>query len=369
MGLLPEVVEIHVAHRLPLGTAGPHVLGVAAAVALDEGVRLLHDGPGGAVVGLHQQHLPLRVDLPELHQRLGPGRPEAVDALILVPHHEQVAAPGSQQAEDGVLDFGGILGLVHTEVGVFALEVGQDVGVPAENPQGKDHLVVVVHAAVALQILPVTEIDGGEIHPVHLNGPHLLIPQHAVLAAGDAGAHLLHLLLPRPLGPVGLHQPAHQGVQLPLIGPQSERLRPLGPGVVGDDGLADAVDGAEGQRAGVRLPKEGGKAPLHVPGGGYSVGDGEDAPRLHPQAVDEIAQPGHQGGGLAAARHRQQQGGPLGPEDGRLLLGIGGEGVSGFEFGVGHGVSSLSVRTVQSTPAPAESQAAVAAWSGACYTG
>ena len=44
-------------------------------------------------------------------------------------------------------------------------------------------------------------------------------------------------------------------------------------------------------------------------------------------------------------------------------------GVSGFEFGVGHGVSSLSVRTVQSTPAPAESQAAVAAWSGACYTG
>lgn len=62
VGLLPEVVEIHVAHRLPLGTAGPHVLGVAAAVALDEGVRLLHDGPGGAVVGLHQQHLPLRVD-------------------------------------------------------------------------------------------------------------------------------------------------------------------------------------------------------------------------------------------------------------------------------------------------------------------
>ena len=60
---------------------------------------------------------------------------------------------------------------------------------------------------------------------------------------------------------------------------------------------------------------------------------------------------------------------PLGPEDGRLLLGIGGEGVSGFEFGVGHGVSSLSVRTVQSTPAPAESQAAVTAWSGACYTG
>ena len=44
------------------------MLGVAAAVALDEGIRLLHNGAGGAVVGLHQQHTPLRVELLEVQQ-------------------------------------------------------------------------------------------------------------------------------------------------------------------------------------------------------------------------------------------------------------------------------------------------------------
>ena len=247
-------------------------------------------------------------------------------------------APRRQQVEDGVLNLGGVLGLVHAETGEPALIPGQQLRVPPQGPPGEHQLVVVVHAAVLLQIAAVAEVHRREVHPVHADGPDLLVPQHAVLAAGDLPPHLLHLLLPRPLRPVGLHQPAHQGIQLPLIAPQGEGLHAPQPGVAGDDGLAQAVDGAEGQFLRVLLPEEGDEAALHVPGGGHGVGDGEQLPGIHPLAVDQIAQPGHQGGGLAAARHRQQQGGPHVGEDGRLLLGVGVQAVFGFELWVGHGV-------------------------------
>ena len=38
-------------------------------------------------------------------QSLGPSRPEAVDALVLVAHHENVALPRRQEAEDGGQDY------------------------------------------------------------------------------------------------------------------------------------------------------------------------------------------------------------------------------------------------------------------------
>lgn len=68
------------------------MLGPAVLIALDEGVRRLDNGRPGTVILLHVQHLGVGIDGVELREGLGPGGPEAVDALILVPHHEEVAA-------------------------------------------------------------------------------------------------------------------------------------------------------------------------------------------------------------------------------------------------------------------------------------
>ena len=149
IAVLPVVVrQRHHFHRRALGVARVHMFGSAALVALDERIRRLHDGLGGAVVGLHHQHLGPRPDLLKLQQGLGPRRPEAVDALVLVPHHKEVAGLYRQQAQDGVLDFGGVLGLVNTEKRPAALEVGEDIRVLPEDAVGEHHLIVEVHKAV-----------------------------------------------------------------------------------------------------------------------------------------------------------------------------------------------------------------------------
>ena len=79
---LPDVVP-----RLP---GSPHVLLMAQKVLPDKGVRRLHDFGIGTEILLHQEHLRPGMLLLESQQRLGVCRPEAVDALILIPHQEQV---------------------------------------------------------------------------------------------------------------------------------------------------------------------------------------------------------------------------------------------------------------------------------------
>ena len=335
--LTAVILQLHHPNGLPLGVVCGHMLGMAALVALDEGVRLCYDGPGGAVVGLHQKHPGLRVDGLELQQGLRPGGPEAIDALVLVADQEQIPASGRQQAKNLVLDLGSVLGLVHAEVGKAGLVVGQQIGEAAQDAAGKDHLVVVVHAAAALQLLPIGEVDGGKIHSVQPDLPDLFIGEQHVLAVGDPGADLLHVLIGGVVAPGG-HQLPDQGGQAALAALQLEGDGPLDPGVAVDDGLADAVDGAEREGFGVLRSEEGVKPALHVPGGGYRVGDGEDMPRIYPQTVEHIPQSGDQHGGLAAARNGQQEGGPVHLPHGGLLLGVELDMETGFEFLVGHSV-------------------------------
>ena len=158
--VLPVVVrQRHLSDRRALGVVRAHMLGAAALIALDEGIRRLHDGLGGAVVGLHHQHLGPRPHPLKLQQGLGPRRPEAVDALILVPHHEDIAGFGGQQAQNGVLDLGSVLCLVHADIGPAVLEVGQNIRVLPENAVGEHHLIVKVHEAVFQQKRLVALVD------------------------------------------------------------------------------------------------------------------------------------------------------------------------------------------------------------------
>ena len=244
--VLPVVVgHRHLPHRLSLGISGAHVLGAAAQIALDEGVRSLHDALGRAVILLHQQHLGSGVGLLKLQQGLGPGGAEAIDALVLVAHHEDVVAGGCQQPEDGMLDFGGVLGLIYTEVGIPRPKALQNVGVLAEDTQSKDHLVVVVHQAAAAQKVLVTLVDGGKVHAVHLVLLDFLLSEHLVFAVCNVGTGLFDLKLTGKVDAALDQQRFDHGIEHFLVVCQFKWLHALALGVVLYHHGADTVDGPE----------------------------------------------------------------------------------------------------------------------------
>ena len=127
----------------PLGR--PQGFGAAVAAAGHKGVGGGHDLLTGTVILLHQQHLCAGVDLLKVHQCLGVGGAEPIDALILVAYHKQVQTAPRQQPYNFVLNFGGILRFIHAKIFIPLLEIRQHRRRGPQNLQRKHHLVVVVH--------------------------------------------------------------------------------------------------------------------------------------------------------------------------------------------------------------------------------
>ena len=231
----------------------------------------------------------------------------------------------------------GILGLVHADVGPPVLEVCQDIRVLPENAVCEDHLVIVVHAPAAEEIVLIFKIDPREIHPVYLVGMDLRFGQHHVLTVGDMRACVLHLKVTGERRSGAGQQIADDAVDLPLIVQQGEGLRSLLPGVASDHHRAQAVDGAEGQLVRVAFPEEADKTGLHIPGGRHGVGHGQYLLRADAYAMEHVSQTCDQHGGLAAPRHSQQQDGALGLTDRLILLPVQLDGILTFKLIVGHG--------------------------------
>ena len=315
----------------------PHPLGTAVLVAADECVRLFHDGAGRAVVGLQLQDLCIGKNLLELHKRLGPRRAEAVDTLVFIANHKNIAAGRGQQTEDGVLDLRGVLGLVHADVRPPALEVRQDVRILTEDAVGKDHLIVVVHTLRPEEKILILEVDSREVHPIHLVGVDLRFCQHHVLAIGDMGAGVVDLLVAGESRTGSGQKIPDHALDLPLIVQQRECLCAFLPGVGPDHHRAQAVDGAEGQLVRVFFTEEADEPGFHILCSRHGVGHGEDPLRADALAVEHVPQPGHQHRSLAAPRHSQQQDRAVRLTDCLLLLTVQPDGILAFEFFVGHG--------------------------------
>ena len=159
---------------------------MAQDVLLDEAVRGLHDLGAGAEILLHQQHPGPGMLLLEGEQGLGVGRPEAVDALILVPHHEQVVPAPGQPTDDCMLDSGGVLGLVHTDIRKPSPEIFQGLRAPRQDIARVEHLVVIVHQAPGPQLLPIEPVNLRDAPvTVLLQLFDFRLVQHAVLDIGN----------------------------------------------------------------------------------------------------------------------------------------------------------------------------------------
>ena len=124
--LAGSVLHHHLTNTGPGAPRGDHSLGVTVFVLLNKGLSSADNLLGGAVIGFHVQHLRLGIDLLKVEQGLGIRCSKAIDALVLISHHEQIPTVLSQVGDDGVLDFRGVLGLIHTKISVSCLELAED---------------------------------------------------------------------------------------------------------------------------------------------------------------------------------------------------------------------------------------------------
>ena len=305
---------------LPVG--GGHIFVPAVAVLLDELPGRRHNVGGGAVVLLHEQDSCPGIDPFKRHKGGGIGRPEAVDALVLISHHEEVGPFPCQQSDDAVLDLGGILGLVHTEIGVSPLEVFQNFRILSKDLGRIDHLVIVVHPAILAKGSTVVPVDPGHRQVVRLVLVDLLFGQ----------LHIFDISYGRPKGFDGAFRGklscglsaelSHQSGELSLIGDELKGLTTHGLLVMADDSGRDPVDGAKLQPSGHLLPKKGSKTSRHVTGGGYGVSHSQNILREDILAEQHIPQPEDEDGGFSAPRHRQKEDRAVHSPDGHLLLAI-----------------------------------------------
>ncbi len=135
---LPEDV-----HRLPFRTAGKNRLGIPLAVLGNKAAGGAHHRAGAAIVFLQLQKPSLGPLLKEPEEALGPRPPEAVDALVLVPHHKEILP--LQPVQNAVLEAGGILGLIHQDVVVPPGGPLPKEGAPFQGGIGEEQHIVKVH--------------------------------------------------------------------------------------------------------------------------------------------------------------------------------------------------------------------------------
>ena len=102
---------------------GPEVFALPAPVVADHRIGRLQDVSGGAVVLLQPDHPGILILTFEGEDVLNGGPPEAVDGLVIVPHHADVLPAPCQQRRQEVLEVVGVLVLVDEDVAELPLVV------------------------------------------------------------------------------------------------------------------------------------------------------------------------------------------------------------------------------------------------------
>ena len=256
-----------------------------------------------------------------------------------------------------MLHAGGILRLIHAEIAVPLTERGCHGGRAVQDLQRKAELVIVVHLVPRLERLLVSAVQLRQIFKVRLQLVKLGIGQAHILNVGDGRAQLLEGAFGGILMVDALPQLQQQRRCLSLALQQVGRCAAVHPAVERDDARRHAVDGAEFHPRRLGLPEPRGKPGAHLLRGGHRVGHCQDRLRCDAADLGHVAQAGDQHGGLAAARHRQQQHRAVYGRNGGPLLGIQRRHVGGLKRGFLHGgllSAALGVSGVGS-PRPCQS--------------
>ena len=313
------MVQAHLVAGIALG---PQRLLLAARIVGDHLVRRVQNVGCGAVVLLQLDDLAVREVLLELQDVADIRAAPAVDGLIVVTHHAQVALAPGHQPHKLVLGDVRVLILVHQNIVELVLIVLQHRRMLAQQLQRLDEQIVEVQGVVAakgdfiffigLAQLAVAEVVARVLQP-------LAGREHAVLCVGDRRLDGLR----REFLVIELQRLRHalddrHAIILVVDGKLALVAQLLD--VPSQDARAAGVEGGHpGVLAG--FAAEGVHALHHLPRRLVGEGDGQNLPRGH-AAVDQMGDAAGEHAGLAAARARQNKQRPLRLFDGGALLGI-----------------------------------------------
>ena len=237
LGLGDLVIAAGEGDRLALAAGGAQHLIDPLGIVGDQGIGGFENGGGGAIVLLQLHHRargligrPVAEVVLEAHQDREVGRPEAVDALVGVAHHEHraavpvveglgIAAVGDEQLDQVVLGAVGVLVFVHQHVTETPVPVVAHLLVLAQQLHRQQQQVVEVEGVVGRQgtaVEPVGLRLLAAAHPLRLRFQLLRQPA-LVLGVADRPAHLLGLealgVETQLLG----HDLLHQALGIPLV--------------------------------------------------------------------------------------------------------------------------------------------------------
>ena len=291
---------------------------MAVTVLLDEAIGGIQDFRRGTVVFFNQEYLCPGIIPFKMHQGIGVGGAETINALVFIAHHKEIAALAHEQPDKGMLDFRGILGLVHAEIAVLILKGSQHLRVLLQNPLGVHHLIVKIHYPPLQQLRPVLLVNGWEVVNTGFQFADFLGGKHLVFHIGDIRSDVPEnaggcIILVDPL--IDFPQ---EGQYLPFLC-QPEGIAAIGLAVEANDAIGKAVDGAKGKAVGILPGELCPEALAHFIGSRHGVGHGENLSGRNAAAINHIAQAGHQHRGLPAARHCQKEHGTVYRQDGLPL--------------------------------------------------
>ena len=304
--LVALVRRLEHADLLAVARGGEQVLLLAARVVRHYGVGRRQDMARRAVVLLKTHHLGLGVVLLKVEDVLDVSAAPAVDGLVVVAHHHEVAVLGCQEVGDGVLGLVGVLILVHADLTEAFLIAVQHLGMLGEQLVRTGEQVIEVHrigareAALELCIDARGLLVGGA---VGLQG-HLLGRDEGVLCVADDGADGVERVLLWVDVEVS-HDVAHQAAGVVVIvdgevGAVAQKLR-----ILAQDAHAHGMKRANphATRAGHQL----GKALAHLCRGLVGEGDGQDLPGAHALVANHVGNTIRQHARLARACPRKHQ--------------------------------------------------------------
>ena len=234
-------------HLRPFFPNPLHVFGKAQGIVSNDPLRQGNDPLRGSVIDLQRHLFRPGIPLGKIQQKIRPCPPESINALVIIPHHEQVFMLLRQYTQTFKLGLVHILKFIHQNEAVFPLPIGPGSLVLRQQFIAKGQHIVKIYFFMTLLISFISVIQLPKFLPWNARrrkGPHLLqftFHQRKLSKKyGNIFFHIGHI----PLGL--LHQmPQHIPSFLLL-------KHPFQPPAVAaaQDAEKNAVEGAEGNALG-----------------------------------------------------------------------------------------------------------------------
>ena len=157
-------------HLIALTIIRPQSLALALGVVLDDAVGCVKDIGGGAIVLFQTDGLGTGIELFKVENVLNGSATEAVDALVVIAHHADVALRPGEQTDQMELCHAGILILVHQQVAVLVLVEFPHVRVVGQQLHGLVDEVVKIERTGLFQLFLVSCVDAGGLGALHVSG-------------------------------------------------------------------------------------------------------------------------------------------------------------------------------------------------------